>query len=112
MFNHRNSRCGDDDRRHGGNVDRLQTVSAGAHDIEDLAFDIDRKRMGNHGLSHASNLRRRFAFGSERREKTCQLGRGCCPVHRLIDRPRGLLAGQVLTADKPADDIGPSGERH
>ena len=115
VFDHRNARRRDHDRRHGGQVDRVEAVTPGPDDVDGLcevpAHRPRRqlKRMAQHDVGELTDLRRGGALHLHRHRERGDLGRLRAAAHDLVHRPGGLTPRQFPTARQQRQDLRPCG---
>ena len=87
---------GCDDRRRGGDVERLRRIAAGPDHVDEIGpGHVHRGHVRPHRLGAARDLVRRLALRPERDEESCDLHRGRVTGHDLAHHRAGLLPGQV-----------------
>ena len=97
MLDHLGARLRRHQRRHGGDVDGVELVPAGAHDVELLAGNVYGLRVGKHGVDQAGELLHGLALGAEGNEESGDLGGRRLPGHDGVHGPRRVVRGEVRT---------------
>ena len=69
MLGDRHAASRDGQGGHGGDVDAVQLVAAGAHHVDGLGTDGKRRRGSDHGVNESGHLVECFALGRDRREE-------------------------------------------
>jgi len=99
VLDHRHARGRHHDRGHGGQIDRVHPVAAGANDVDRVVGDrSERHRTGvvEHHAGQFADFVGRRALHLHRHRERRDLGRLGRAGHDLVHRPGGLTAQQVL----------------
>ena len=83
MLGHFQSRPRRDERRSGGNVERVLAVSTRTHGVHHLAFHVHLERFLPHDRGHTRNLFYRLSFDPQCGEKRPQLAWRGVSLHYL-----------------------------
>ena len=115
VLDHRHSACGDDDRRHRGQVHGVGAVASGPHDVDDIGADRRERVRGpfsgvaQHHVGELRHLRGGRPLHLHRDGECSDLRRGRGTGHDLVHCPPRLTHGKVLAGGQPAQDLGPLG---
>jgi len=110
VFDHRHA-CGrNHNRRHGGQVDRVDAIAAGTDDVDGVVADSvvgHLARVAQHDVGQLTDLGRGGNLHLHRHRESCDLSRPRVAGHDLVHGPGGLSPGQVLSARQTTQNLWP-----
>ena len=97
----------DDEGGHGGDVDGVLLVSAGADDVYGVGVDVNGFGFGDHAGCECAEFFGGFALGVQRGEEGCEDRLFGLAGHDVVHGPGDFGVGEVLVPDELVEDVFP-----
>ena len=110
VLDHRHPGGGNHDRRHRGQVDRVDAVAAGTHDVDRVVGNPPgghRAGVAQHDVGQLADLGRGGNLHRHRHREGGDLGRAGVTGHDPVHGPPGLAARQFPPASQATQDLRP-----
>ncbi len=104
-------RAGHHDRGHGGDVDGLGAVAAGADDVDAGAGHLDEVGVRVHRPYQPGDLGDGLALGAQRDGEARDLGVGGLAAHDAVHGPGGVVGAEVAVVEERVEDARPGAGR-